>query len=389
MPISEKHREYNEDNQRLSRRMFLKLAALGVLAGCGPKSTPSPTPTRSPTITPLPPTVTSAPTAKPEATAISPPTETPSPTQAATIRPTPATVALEKGKVTHVHHTGVWDGDTLLPNALYTMLDAAITQLTGLNDAREAWAALFKPQEQVAIKVNVIGSSAFSTHLPLVIAVTKQLQAVGIPAEHIVIFDRSTRELEGARYPVNEDGEGIRCYGTDRRYTGGWSMMGTDIQFSDILLNCDALINIPVLKAHSISGISFAMKNHYGTFDRPGQFHAPRIEHALAELNALPPIRERTRLIIGDALTVCTRNWNAAAQGDSILMSFDPVAHDAIGLQRYQEVVEAEGGNATAAAAAAAAAAQNRAMPWLTYGSEVELGVHDVDHIDVVEANLG
>jgi uncharacterized protein (DUF362 family) len=292
---------------------------------------------------------------------------------------------MEMGKVSHVHHSGVWDNDTLLPNALQAMLDASITQLTGLNDAHEAWAALFSPQERVAIKVNVIGSSAFSTHIPLVMAVAEQLQAVGLSAENIVIFDRSTRELEGAGYSVNEDGEGIRCYGTDRRYTGGWSMMDTDIQFSDILLNCDALINIPVLKAHSISGISFAMKNHYGTFDRPGQFHAPRIEHALAELNALPPIRERTRLIIGDALTVCTRNWNAAAQGDSILMSFDPVAHDAIGLQHYQEVVEAEGGNATAAAAAA----QNRAMPWLTYGSEVELGVHDVDRIDVVEANLG
>jgi hypothetical protein len=260
------------------------------------------------------------------------------------------------------------------------MLDASITQLTSLNDAREAWAALFKPQERVAIKVNVIGSSAFGTHIPLVMAVAEQLQRTGIPAEHIVIFDRSTRELEGAGYPVNEDGDGVRCYGTDRRYTGGWSMMDTDIQFSDILLNCDALINIPVLKVHSISGISFAMKNHYGTFDRPGQFHAPRIERALAELNAHAPIRERTRLIIGDALTICTRNWHAATTGDSILMSFDPVAHDTIGLQYYQEIVEAEGGNA--------AAAQNRAAPWLAYGSEVELGVHNLNDIELVEANL-
>jgi uncharacterized protein (DUF362 family) len=261
------------------------------------------------------------------------------------------------------------------------MLDASITQLTGLNDAREAWAALFTPQERIAIKVNVIGSSAFSTHLPLVMAVTEQLQRTGIPAEHIVIFDRSTHELEGTGYPINEDGEGVRCYGTDRRYTGGWSMMDTDIQLSDILLNCDALINIPVLKVHSIGGISFAMKNHYGTFDRPGQFHAPRIEHALAELNALAPIRERTRLIIGDALTVCTRHWNAATKGDSILMSFDPVAHDAIGLQHYQKVVEAEGGHATAAL--------NRAAPWLIYGSEIELGIHNVETIDLVEAHLG
>jgi hypothetical protein len=48
-------------------------------------------------------------------------------------------------KVVHAHHEGVWDGENLVPGALRQMLDASITELTGLSDAREAWAALFRP----------------------------------------------------------------------------------------------------------------------------------------------------------------------------------------------------------------------------------------------------
>ncbi len=284
------------------------------------------------------------------------------------------------GKVLHTHHTGVWDGNTLAPDALRQMLDASITRLTHLNDAREAWATLFKPEERVAIKVNSIAGSAYWTHAPLVLAVAEQLQQVGIPAENIVIFDRSTSELESAGYAINRDAPGVRCYGTDRAYTGDWNLMGNNISFSDILLESDALINIPVLKTHGISGFSFALKNHYGTFDKPGHFHGSRILQALGELNALAPIRDRTRLIIGDALTICTRGWYEAVTGDSIFMSFDPVAHDAAGLQRFVEVKTAEGSNP--------AQAQDLGAQWLAHAAQLDLGKNKPEDIDIVEVHL-
>jgi hypothetical protein len=373
--------------QALSRRYFLKIIATGVLAGCAPKLTPQPTdkpmattpssPTAAPTSTstaaPPSPTPTTQPSNR--LTAEIPNTPTSSPTL------TPAAVARLHvlGKVVQTHHAGVWDGGNLQPNAIRQMLDASITRLTGLNDAHAAWAALFAPGERIALKVNTIAGSAYWTHVPLVTAVAESLQDAGIPAEQIIIFDRSSSELQDAGYTINKDGSGIRCYGTDRAYSGGWTLLDRDIAISDVLLSCDALINIPLLKVHGTSGISFALKHHYGTFDRPGQYHG-NVEQALGALNVLDAIRDRTRLIIGDVLNICTQNWNTAETGDSILMGFDPVAHDAVGLQLFTDAREAAGGNANTA--------QRKATAWLKYAAELGLGENNLETINKVEVNL-
>jgi hypothetical protein len=348
--------------RRISRRDFLKVAAAGLLAGCHPVQPPT-----------APPTATSRPTDTPVL----------KPTPVADVRRPDIIKTYPDGpsRVVHARHAGVWDGETLVPEAIRHMLDGSITALTGLNDADEAWAALFAPDERIAIKVNTIQGSRFWTHVPLVMAVTERLQEVGVPAEGIVVFDRYTIELENYGYPINRDGPGVRCTGTDLRYTAGWTLMDTDIQLSDVLLSCHALINMPIIKQHGMSGISFAMKNHYGTFDRPEGFHEGRIERALAELNNLPPIRDRTRLIIGDALTVSTLSWYTGVTGDSIFMSFDPVAHDAAGLQLYCDVMTSEGRNPEGA--------RNRATLWLRNGAELGVGTDDPDHIDLVEVTLG
>ncbi len=347
-------REHNRSDsprpRAISRREFIKLATMaGLLAGCRPT-------TRQVVVT-----------------------ATPTTTPAATNTPVTGMRPGAPSKVVRARHADAWDGDALVPEAIRKMLDASIRALTGLNDANVAWAALFDPSERIAIKVNTIRSSDFWTHVPLVMAVTECLQEVGVPAERIVIFDRFTRELERAGYPVNQDGPGVRCYGTEGDYTAGWTMMGTDVRLSDILLNCDALINMPILKRHSISGLTFAMKNHFGTIDRPGRFHS-RAEHAIPELNALPSIKDRTRLIIGDALTVCTRFWHSAVTEDSTLMSFDPVAHDTVGLQVFGEALASEGfspGGETALAAR-----------WLENGAQLGLGTSDPGSIKLVEVTL-
>jgi uncharacterized protein (DUF362 family) len=373
----------------LSRRRFLKLIATGILAGCAPKITPQPTdkpatklppsPTTAPTATPTAVLPTNTPTTQPPDNPTTAPPNTHTPTPSPTLTPIPTALTPVSGKVVHTRHTRVWDGGALQPHAIRQMLDASITQLTGVDDARAAWSALFAPGERIALKINSIAGASYWTHVPLVMAVAGSLQDAGIPAEQIIIFDRQSRELQGAGYTVNKDGPGVRCYGTDRAYTGGWTLLDQAIGMSDVLLSCDALINIPLLKTHSTSGISFALKNHYGTFDQPGRYHG-NIEQALGALNALDAIRDRTRLIIGDALNICTHNWTSAVSGDSILMSFDPVANDAAGLQLFTTAREAAGGNANAA--------QRKATAWLEYAASLGLGEHRLDAIDKVEVNL-
>ena len=101
----------------------------------------------------------------------------------------------------------------------------------------------------------------------------------------------------------------------------------------------------------------------------------------MAELNNLPPIKDRTRLIIGDALKIIMRGLILSVEmGDSIFMSFDPVAHDAVGLPPCCEVMAAKGRDS--------AAAINQANRWLKSGTEVGLGAHNLNDIELVEMVL-
>lgn len=382
----------NIRKKNVSRRDFLKIAALGLLAGCAPTQTPPATPDAT-----VVPTASSAPTDTPAPAPTNTPTTAPTRPPTATLTPLP-TVTVRKpdiiefypakpSTVVHTHHAGVWSGDDLVPNAVRQMLDASITRLTGLNDAREAWRALFDPGERIAIKVNAFRNSVIWTHVPLVKAVTDSLQEAGIPAENIVIFDYYTSELQEAGFTVNPDGPGVRCVGTDKEYTGGFEIVGSTIQLSNVLLSCDALINMPVLKSHMLAGMSYALKNHYGTLSRPEGFHGgTKLNMGLPELNALSPIKDRTRLVIGDALQACLRYgnswpyWEADYTGDSIMMSFDPVAHDALGFKLLTDLMAAAGHSTTAAT--------NMATPWLENATQIGLGTQNFDDMDLAEITL-
>jgi hypothetical protein len=103
-------------------------------------------------------------------------------------------------------------------------------------------------------------------------------------------------------------------------------------------------------------------------------------------LNALPPIKDRTRLIIGDMLEACLQPktaypyWEADWQGDEILMSFDPVAHDTVGLQRLTDLMTTKEINAEFAT--------QKATPWLENGEKIGLGAHAPENIAIMPIAL-
>jgi hypothetical protein len=370
----------------LSRRQFIRLAAAaGLLAACSPLPQPTAAPASAPTPapqaadTPLPsaqPPLGTA-TAHPTATAI--PTATP---KAVWHPPLVKIYPDGPSKIVRARHSGVWSGETMNPDALRQMLDAAITKLTGLNDAREAWAALFKPTEKIALKVNSI--SGQSSHVAMALAVADRLQNAGIPAGQITIYDRYSLELESADYTINQTGPGVRCYGTDSAYEGSWKLTDGDVKLSRILLDCDALINLPLLKAATGPGISFSMKNHYGSFNAPALFHDDKFERGIPELNALAPIKDRTRLIIGDILTPKTHRggdgYNVIGLKDTILVGFDPVAMDTLGLKLASDELTATGKNPKMNSV--------QATPWLEHGAKIGLGTNDLSNVSLVEEKV-
>jgi hypothetical protein len=382
-----KRRGSSQGSRPISRRRFLKLAAAtGLLVGCNAAEQAAVAPTAAPSNTPVPakpatlaPTGMAADTPIPPAAPTSPPPTLTS-VPAATIKFYPDAPS----QVIHTHHAGVWQGDQLSPEALRQMLDASITKLTGLDDPRQAWAALFRPNEKVAIKINTFINSLIWTHAPLVQAVVAALQEAGVPAEQIVLYDHLSM-LEEAGFQINKDGPGVRCF-EETEFGEPLKVADHSVRLSSTLQSCDALINMPVLKSHMISGLTFALKNHYGSVDRPDNLHYP-IEQALPELNALAPIKERTRLVIGDVLEAnlmyrgAWPYWKADWRGDSILMSFDPVAHDTLGTQ-VLERLQAE---------------KNRGLsPWLRdiataylkTATDLGLGTNDPQHMQVEEIEL-
>jgi uncharacterized protein (DUF362 family) len=350
-------------SERISRRDFLRLAAVGLgaaaggrlLAACSPATVPATTPTHGLV-----------------------------PTAAASLR-RPEIIKMHPtapSRVVHTQHAGVWAGDSLQPEALKQMLDVSITKLTGLTDALAAWQALFAPTERIAIKVNTLQYGLFWTHVPLVMGVVERLQAAGVPPEQVVIYDRASSDLTGGGFTLNRDGPGVRCYGTDGAYTRQWELLGTTVGLSDVLLSCDALIDMPILKTHIVDGggISFALKNHYGTFDQPSNFHNERMLTGLPALNALAPIKERTRLIVGDALKVVQQNAYQTFDGDSICMSFDPVAHDMLGLQILTALQAANDMESEAI--------RKPAITWLQNAADMGVGTNLPDKIELIEEKL-
>jgi hypothetical protein len=352
-------------NKPLTRKQFLQLSAVGtaagLLTGCQAAPTAAPTETAIPAI----------PTANATAAAAR---------RLEVIRKYPDSLS----RVVKTKGAGVWEGGALSPAVVRRMLDTSITKLTGKSDAREAWTALFSPDDKVAIKVNAFRNSLIWTHVPLVTAVTDSLQEAGVPAEQIVIFDAYTTELTTAGFTENRDGAGVRCYGSDYDYPDNFELAGTRIQLSPIITGCTALINMPVLKAHMITGITFAMKNHFGSTQTPELLHNPAWDK-MAGLNALAPIKDRTRLIIGDMLEANLHYagsypyWKPDYRGDSILMSFDPVAHDTVGLDVLTQLLAAEGSSVSLL---------DMAKRCLASGATFGIGTNLSENIEVVEASV-
>jgi hypothetical protein len=385
----------NRDRQRvheLSRRAFLRAGALiagGWIAGCArPQPTPGEaavhgepatvTPTAAepatatamaadtPTIIPpatatpvpaateLPPTATpttavpagdpatetpteAPPTATEEPTATRSTTPTAVPPTATPMAATPARQELlahypktGQSVVSLIQHDGAWAGDEIQSAVVLQMLDAALVELTGIGDALAAWRALFDPGERVGIKVNTI--SRYTTSPAVAYAVAQRLQDAGLAAEQIVLFDRTDWELRSQGYTLNPDGPGVRCRGA-QTWESPVDVAGVTQRIHDVVLSCDALINIPALKQHGDSGFTSAMKNHYGTVSNPGQLHGNNCDPYIPAVNALPTIRDKTRLIVGDFIRICPYDWNRMSVENKIAMSFDPVAHDIVARQ--------------------------------------------------------
>lgn len=271
------------------------------------------------------------------------------------------------------------------------LLDRAIAEYTGRKNPIDAWKHIVAEggavDKVVGLKTNGLGGKGISTHFALVMAVAERLQQAGVKPGNIVVWDRNARDLQACGLTISTDPSKVRCYGSDvSGFEDAVEHWGeSHARFSKILTReCAMVINLPILKDHSMAGVTFAMKNMYGVVEKPQDLHANGCNPGVADLNAFPVIRAKVRLTIGDALSSVydggpgfkpERLWYPNA----LIVGEDPVAIDTIAWG-ILEKKRAEAGLATFEAVgrppryiATAASATHR------------LGVNDTKRIRVIE----
>lgn len=177
---------------------------------------------------------------------------------------------------------------------LEKMLADTVMRVTGQKTARDAWLSLVKPTDTVGL---VPTPHLNPTHKELTDAVRRALVAAGVPAGKIV-------EAQG---------------GIEKPRA------------------CTALIALPALKAHWLTGLGAAMKLYIMYSGNARAYHDASNAN-LGETWLLPDVKGKTKLVLLDALRpLCDKGpqpdprfmWDYKG----LIASTDPVAIDAVGLQ--------------------------------------------------------
>ncbi|MBN2382527.1 DUF362 domain-containing protein [bacterium] len=254
-----------------------------------------------------------------------------------------------KARVVCVHARGVvGEGGALDRSRLELMLDRGIATLTGL-EAEAGWRFLFKPDDRVGLKVNTLAGKGISTHPLLAMTLARKIsESAGVKSGQIIIWDRDNAELTRAGFSLQTSTSGIRCFGTNQSGVGYQGELCINGQvcgmLSRIVTDQTTLtVNVPVLKDHNLSGLSGALKNMFGAIHNPNKYHDNNCDPFVAQLNALPRIKQNQGLIVADALKVQYEGGPGYQAHyllalETIIIGLDPVALDLVQLKILDEI---------------------------------------------------
>jgi uncharacterized protein (DUF362 family) len=272
--------------------------------------------------------------------------------------------AVNKSRIVLVRHPRVVDaaGHVQAP-ILKEMIARAMDEFTGKTGAKEIWGPFLNTGRPVGLKLNTLGlsgirKSTLTQHFSAVTSVVvDQLKAAGCAEKDLIIWDRSDEELANAGLTIQKNPGSLRVLGVigdrssrgddqiAREYEPTYYPVGNKkVRLCRVLTDqFDTLISIPLLKHHRLAGITGALKSHFGSIDNPGQFHSSRcVNPGIPEINAIPLIRKKQKLIIADALMgLCDGGpwWNPRHVWPygGIVVGTDPVAMDAVLLKIIDE----------------------------------------------------
>lgn len=225
------------------------------------------------------------------------------------------------GKAVRVHSDRAVDvsSNKVDAGAVKTMLSAGIRELTGASTDRDAWSRFISPQDVVGIKVNCSGAPEINSNPELVAAIIENLMALGVPAEHIYIYDRFENQLKIVNFPPRVP-KGVQVSGAEG---SRGSILGYDpftyveVDFfgeEDTRSNLIRLvsekltkvINVPTMKEHRAAGVTGCLKNiSYGDFSNVNRSHLHAQTNTysfIGTLASVEPLHSRAVLNVMDGL---------------------------------------------------------------------------------------
>ena len=94
----------------------------------------------------------------------------------------------------------------------------ALAAATGLEGADRAARSLFAPEDTVGIKLNCLAGPGLSPRVEVVEALVELIASAGVNRQRIIVFERSSRELERAGFEIRRSGGPYLCFGVDNDY---------------------------------------------------------------------------------------------------------------------------------------------------------------------------
>ena len=256
------------------------------------------------------------------------------------------------------------------------MVNRLVLAVTAQPDLARAWGSLVSPNDKIGIKISAAGGELFTTHRDVVNAIVDGLVAAGHPRRSIIVWDRSLGGIKDAGYSPGAEGYQMKSiaprdgydpnaiftapltgkliwgdleFRTDR---GTVPLLSDNEQMSDqshfsriVSREVTKIINVPVMSDSSMSGLAGCLYNatipnidNWRRFTQANGWGGS----AIVDLYNNPLIGKKVVLNVMDGLAAQYAGGpqsqpNYAVHHATLLASKDPVAIDAIALQRIDE----------------------------------------------------
>lgn len=281
------------------------------------------------------------------------------------------------------------------PEVARRLLERALTDLTGAPDATAAMRRFIHPDDVVAIKVNGIAGQVGHTmavNFELILPAVEAVLACGVPPERLTVYEQYPTYLMGTRVGVRQwqlpAGVTTATHNNRNHPMAPVRIYrGIKTRFCRYFTEATAVIDMTMMKDHSICGFTGAMKNiTHGNIDNPHEHHANQASPQIAMLYNHPIVQSRVRLHIVDAFKITydkgplDKDPRTRVPHGSVYASTDPVALDTVGWRVIDEERKAR--------KIPDLARSGREPRYVRYAGELGLGQHDWNEIRLIHSTV-